>query len=350
MKVKVNITLTIDEYTEDAKEVQVEIEESLPDGFQNLDQWEQDVRRIGFQSMRMLFRYGIEVYEETVLSRYTHKSNDCHTSRYTHKSNDCHTVKRGLREFTYKTAIGEVTFPRRRMYCQTCREWVIPINQALGLHDEQHERATTGFKELSCLCSVRQPYRQAAEMVGHITQDVAIVSHEQVRQIVQEEGKRVRAMEEEERRDTVFYFVKGLQDSSYSSHRNWSHRSWRYKGTGRGFYIFLDGTFVRSNAGKNRFHEGKIGFICNEDREPAGNRVVIPMKRYISSFEDSYVLGGRMRGEALRLAMRIYSKIFLIGDGARWVRKVHEQCFPEAAYILDWYHLKENLYREGEPV
>ena len=328
MKVKVNITLTVDEYTEDAKEVQVEIEESFPDGFQNLDQWEQDVRRVGFQSMRELFRYGIELYEETVLSRYTHKSNDCHL------------VKRGLREFTFKTAFGEVTFLRRRMYCHTCGEWVIPINQALGLHDEQHERATTGFKELSCLCAVRQSYRQSAEMLGHITHDPAIVSHEHVRQIVQAEGKRVRTMEEAERKGTVFHFVKGLQDSSHSSHR----RS-RYRGTGPGFYIFLDGTFVRSNAGKNRFHEGKIGFMCNEDREPAGNRVVIPMKRYVSSFEDSYVLGGRMRGEALRLAMRIYGKIFLIGDGGRWIRQIHEQSFPEAVYILDWYHLKENLYK-----
>ena len=109
MKVKVKITLTIDEYTEDAKEVQVEIEEFLPDGFQNLDQWEQDVRRVGFQSMRKLFRYGIELYEETVLSRYTHKSNNCHL------------VKRDLREFTYKTALGKVTFLRHRMYWGTVR-------------------------------------------------------------------------------------------------------------------------------------------------------------------------------------------------------------------------------------
>ena len=163
------MTSTIDEYTEDAKEVQVEIEESLPDGFQNLDQWEQDARRVGFQSMHKLFRYGIEVYEETMLSRYTHKSNDCHL------------VKRGLREFTYKTASGEVTFLGRWMYCQTCREWVIPINQAMGSHDEQYERATTGFKELSCPCAVRQPYRQSAEMLGHITHDTAIVGHEHVR-------------------------------------------------------------------------------------------------------------------------------------------------------------------------
>lgn len=57
------------------------------------------------------------------------------------------------------------------------------------------------------------------------------------------------------------------------------------------------------------------------------------------------MLGGRVRGEALRLAMRSYKEIFVIGDGARWIRKIWQQCFPEAVYILDWYHLHENLYR-----
>ena len=33
-----------------------------------------------------------------------------------------------------------------------------------------------------------------------------------------------------------------------------------------------------------------------------------------------------------------------IGDGARWIRNVWKQCFPEAAYILDWYHLDRKLY------
>jgi len=33
MKVKVEITLTIDEYTEDARETQVQIEEDIPEAF-----------------------------------------------------------------------------------------------------------------------------------------------------------------------------------------------------------------------------------------------------------------------------------------------------------------------------
>ncbi|MFC1713312.1 hypothetical protein ACFL6S_06585 [Candidatus Poribacteria bacterium] len=72
-KIKVVITLTDDEYTGEARETQVEIEESIPEGFQNLDLWEQDVHKIGFRSMRELFESGIELLEEKVLSEYRHK-------------------------------------------------------------------------------------------------------------------------------------------------------------------------------------------------------------------------------------------------------------------------------------
>jgi hypothetical protein len=54
MKVKITITLTDDD-TEEVRENQVEIEESIPGGFQNLDKWEASVQKIGYKSMRELF-------------------------------------------------------------------------------------------------------------------------------------------------------------------------------------------------------------------------------------------------------------------------------------------------------
>lgn len=320
-KIKVVITLTDDEYTEEPRETQVEIEESIPEGFQSLDKWEQDVHQIGFRSMRKLFRSGMELFEEKVLSGYIHKNERCQMGR------------RGFRGFSLKTVLGEVRFLRQRMLCSTCGEWVIPINDALGLHDDEQERATIGFKELSCLHAIRAPYRLAAENVQQSTQCPEIVSHEQIRQIVQEEGGRVREREEEERKDAVFCFIRALQNKAYR----------RYATSGR-FYICLDGILVGSAAGKGRYHEGKVGFICNDKRESAGRRLKIPIKRYVSSFEDSSVLGGRVRGEALKMAVRAYKEIFIIGDGARWIRNVWKQHFPEAAYILDWYHLDRKLY------
>lgn len=111
MKIKVTITLIDDEYTEEGKETQVQIEEYIPGGFQNLDTWEQNVQNIGFQAMREMFKAGIELYEEKVLSEYTHKEE---------QDEPCYMARRGFRDFTLKTVFGEVTFPRQRMHCQSC--------------------------------------------------------------------------------------------------------------------------------------------------------------------------------------------------------------------------------------
>ena len=40
MNIKIEITLTNDEYTGEGKEIQVQIEEQTPGGFQNLEKWE----------------------------------------------------------------------------------------------------------------------------------------------------------------------------------------------------------------------------------------------------------------------------------------------------------------------
>jgi hypothetical protein len=116
MNIKIEITLTNDEYTEEAREIQVQIEEQIPGGFQDLDKWEADVRRIGFQGMRKMYKSGIELHEKRLLSEYTHRGKQCQT------------VKRGKLDFTLGTAIGKVTFPRQRLFCKTCQEWVTPLN------------------------------------------------------------------------------------------------------------------------------------------------------------------------------------------------------------------------------
>lgn len=322
MRVKIAITLTDDDHTGEDKEIQVEVEEYIPEGFQNLDKWEEDVHRIGFKSMRELFRSGISLFEERILSEYTHKDEHCHLER------------RGFRDFAVRAVFGRVRFPRQRIFCKTCGQWVIPINEALGLHDEEQERATIGFKELACLYAIHHPYRSAVEKMEQVTQGSEIVSHEQIRQIVQTEGKRVREREEEERKDAVFCFVKALQERQRPIKPSYNGR----------LYVNMDGILVRSSSGKGRHHEGKIGFICTEDRESAGRRVKVTRKRYVSSFQSSYILGGRVRGEALRLGICAYREVFILGDGARWIRKVRYLCFPGTIYILDWYHLRENLY------
>jgi len=321
-KIQVQINLTDDEYMKEGRETQVQIEESIPEGFQDLDKWEEDVRKVGFQAMREMFRHGIELYEEKLLSEYMHEDEECHT------------VRRGKLDFTLATAVGKVTFPRQRLFCETCGKWVTPLNEALGLHEE--ERTTIALQQLSSLCAVNQPYRLAEKMVKEITQEEDAISHQQVKLVVDQEGNQVRQREERERKRVSFDVIREIVDRQPRSPTRMDQ-----------FYVCLDGIYVRSHKGKGNWHEGKAGFLCTNEREAVGRkgRKRISTKCYVSSFEDSAVLGSRVYAEAIKMGLREYMGVIVLGDGARWIREIHRQCFRDAIYIPDWYHLHRKVCR-----
>jgi hypothetical protein len=113
------------------------------------------------------------------------------------------------------------------------------------------------------------------------------------------------------------------------------------------FYVCLDGILVRSHKGKGHWHEGKIGFLCTDERESVGKkgRLRIPNKRYISTYENSSVFGSRVYAEAVKMGMLEYIEVIVLGDGARWIREIRKQCFPFAMYVLDWFHLNRKVCR-----
>ncbi len=334
LKMQITINLTDDEYTEEGEEIQVQIEESLPDGFRDLDNWEGNVRSIGFQTMREIYKRGIELYEKKLLSEYTHKGKECQTQN------------RGKRGFTLATVFGKVPFPRQRVYCKTCRQWVIPLNEALGLHDGEKERTTMALQQLSSLYAVNQPYRLAEKAVKDITQDPEVISHQQIKLMVDQEGSGLRQYEEQKRKDISYSVIREIVDELRTPQSRSPTHSVGCKRPGQ-FYICLDGIYARSHKGKGHWHEGKIGFLCTDERKPVGRkgRLRIPNKRYISSYENSAVFGSRVYAEAVKMGMRDYVEVILLGDGARWIRAVRIQCFPFAIYVLDWYHLHRKVCR-----
>jgi hypothetical protein len=273
--------------------------------------------------MREMFKSGIELFEEKLLSEYVHKDEECHT------------VRRGKVDFTLATVFGKVTFPRQRVLCKTCGKWVTPLNEALGLHEEEKERTTIALQQLASLCAVNQPYRLAEQMVKEITQEPGAISDQQIKLIVDQEGSQLRQYEEQERKRISMDVIREILDRQLRSPTRMGQ-----------FYICLDGIYVRHQR-KRHWHEGKVCLLCTDEREAVGKkgRHRIPTKRYISSYEDSAVLGSRVYAEAVRMGMREYMEVIVLGDGARWIREIRRQCFQNAIYILDWYHLHRKVCR-----
>ncbi len=176
--------------------------------------------------------------------------------------------------------------------------------------------------------------------MADITQDPKAISHQQIKLIVDQEGDRLRQYEEQKRKDISYGVIREIVDEVPMRQPRSPTRSGQ-------FYICLDGILVRSHKGKRHWHEGKVGFLCTDEREPVGKkgRLRIPNKRYISSYENSAVLGSRVYAEAVKMGMRDYVEVILLGDGARWIREICIQYFPFAIYVLDWYHLHRKVCR-----
>jgi hypothetical protein len=171
-------------------------------------------------------------------------------------------------------------------------------------------------------------------MVKEITQDHEVISHQQIKLIVDQKGSQLRQYEEQDRKHISMNVIRGILDRQ--------SRSPTLIGQ---LYICMDGIYVRSHNGKGNWQEGKVGFICTNERESVGHEVRqrIPVKRYVSSFENSTIFGGRVYAEAIKMGLFQYAEVFVLGDGARWIREIRSQCFRDAVYILDWYHLHRKV-------
>ena len=294
------------------------------DEWPGLDHWEQKVRDVGFEAMREMLAGGFVLREHTLLQTWTHLDDDCHL------------VRRGRTPVTLTSTVGKVRIDRQRLFCKRCKEWVTPLNEELGLHQTGNGRATRGFRELSCLCGSKQPYRQAQHMIGMITQDAKVTSTKQVHLVVGREGSRLRAAEDESYASVSSQIVSDVQD-----------RNPLPKPLEGVLYICADGIWVRSSAGKRRWREGKVARICTEEREAVGRkgRQRVVESRYVSSFKPADVFSERVWVDAMRMGYGCYEQVIVLGDGARWIPSMHRRYFPKGIYVLDWFHLRRKVAR-----
>ncbi len=294
------------------------------DEWPGLDDWEQKVRDLGFQAMRKMLAGGFLLREHALLRTWTHLDGDCRL------------IRRGRTPVTLTSTVGKVRINRQRLFCKRCKEWITPLNEELALHQPGNGRATRGFRELSCLCGSKQPYRHAQQMLGMITQDPKVTSMKQVQLVVGREGSRLRAAEDESYASVSSQIVTDVQD-----------RNPLPEPLDGVLYIVADGIWVRSSGGKRRWREGKVARICTEEREAVGRqgRQRVVDSRYVSSFKPADVFSERVWVDAMRMGYGSHKQVIVLGDGARWIPSMRRRYFPKAIYVLDWFHLRRKVAR-----
>lgn len=249
----------------------------------------------------------------------------------------CPTCKKGMRiqeaqqRRALKTVVGEVQYKRAYGVCDRCGHSGAALDEALGI---PRRGPSAAAREKIChVAVVGRSFDDASELLrvhGGIRS-----SGKHVRTLAEAEGRRL----VEQRVAKVQAFRDGKIDSTS-------------KEAPKLLVVVADGGRVqtRQETKDERWKEDKIGVVydavaCPEDSgiDTKYQGAKAHTKSYVATMESWEEMGWMLRVEAEhRGYCRAKEKLFL-GDGARSVREVKDLHFPDATFILDWFHAVEHL-------
>jgi hypothetical protein len=231
-------------------------------------------------------------------------------------------VRNGREARRIKTLVGEVKVNRVRLRCQGCGVENYPLDQAMGLGSG--ERMTLGVRERLLWAAVEVSYEKTHQFLEKFTG--LEVSRNRIHEVAVEEGHRIEQWEEE-RRSSVFEGGKEMGGEEKVPEV---------------LYIQVDGTAVNDRA-SGKWMECKVGASFSQRVKVSRDRVWLMDKRSYASIEGSEAFGEKFFLECVRQGVLKAKEVFLIGDGASWIRTLKENYFPEAIGVLDIWHLEREL-------
>jgi hypothetical protein len=231
-------------------------------------------------------------------------------------------VRNGREVRRIKTLVGEVKMNRVRLRCRGCGEENYPLDRAMGLGSG--ERMTLGVRERLLWAAVEVSYEKTHQFLEKFTG--LEVSRNRIHEVAMEEGRRIEQWEEE-RRSSVFEGGKEMGGEERSPEV---------------LYIQVDGTAVNDRA-SGEWMECKVGASFSQRVKVSRDRVCLMDKRSYASIEGAEDFGEKFFLECVRQGVLRAKEVFLIGDGASWIRTLKENYFPEAVGVLDIWHLEREL-------
>jgi hypothetical protein len=176
-----------------------------------------------------------------------------------------------------------------------------------------------------CEVGIRLPYEQAAELIQDLLQ--VEIAGRQIERIVDRHGQRAI-----QRRDTE---IEAAWDAPEPVGR-------QPEGPDI-LYIEADGAWINSR--ERLKMEGKVGLVHQGSVKVGKNRQKLKSAVYVCSFQGSERLGQELYLEADRQGLERARRIVFLSDGARSLREICQTHFFDAIYVLDWFHLRRNLYK-----
>src|SRR5256884_1268060 len=279
----------------------------------------------------------------------------------------------GYDELQVVGRFGVIQLPRQVCYNSKADCHVLPGNTALPLHRGQV--TTRGLQEWVCLLPQDVPFATAQRLLGWLTRELEVISTTQVRRGVQHHGQLIRQAEQAE----VQALLKHERLSDWQAHLAPLQAPRRPTAWDQTLNEAVEQALAQlepvAPAGVSASDWERVLQARREETEIERLRRLGPQPQpgeIVASTDD---VGVRRPEKRRRLRLRtatgyrylsgsaqavlqrlylllllcggVYSKLTLLGDGARWIAtffKTQIARWPGSELILHWYHLGKKCY------
>jgi len=224
--------------------------------------------------------------------------------------------------------LGHLDFTRHLVYCRRCEEGYAPFDRELGINEEH--RVTKGLTEAVCDFAQRMgSFEEASYMLYKYLR--IKISASMIQKISEGIGKKVYEKDKKEAEDLYKNQYKAISTIPENQKR------------GR-IYIEADGSMLLIR--EEGWKEIKLGMvfkdnkIINRDKE----RHIIIEKDYVASIGGAEEFKKMLWAAAVRNGFENVKEVVILGDGSGWIWNIAKELFPEAVFILDYYHFEEHVY------
>lgn len=113
--------------------------------------------------------------------------------------------------------------------------------------------------------------------------------------------------------------------------------------TGR-IYIEADGSMVQIRG--EGWKEIKLGIVFKDNKilNKDKDRHIIVEKEYVASLGGAEEFKKMLWAAAVRNGFQNAKEVVILGDGSAWIWNIAKELFPDAVFILDYYHFEEHVY------
>ena len=242
----------------------------------------------------------------------------------------------GVRTKQIQTLLGWMRFRRSAYVCPRCGKTRHPGDEQLDVVDTCR---SPGVRRQIARLGAKETFQEVAQDLAELAE--VQVCRKEAERIAEAEGEHMETWMAHERQTLRFQEPPPPET----------------KTTIETLYAELDGTGIpmvsrelegrkgKQPDGSAKTREAKVGCVFTQTlldsegkpmRDPASTS-------FVSAIEAAAPFGWRLYAEAVRRGLFEARRVVVLGDGAQWVKNIAQTHFPNAQFIIDYYHACEHI-------